>query len=72
MCSCSLEVESMSHFFLLCLHYLTLPIGHMNKVNQIDENFSDLPDENKVVSYGTQDLITIKTISSYLLQLHLF
>ena len=44
----------------------------MNKVNQIDENFSDLPDENKIVSYRTQDLMTIKTILSYQLHLHLF
>ena len=48
LCFCSLEVEYMVHFFLHCHHYSTLCMGLMNKVNQIDENFSYLSDENKV------------------------
>ena len=42
-------------------------MGLMNKVNQIDENFSYLSDDNKVSLYFTvtQDLMTIKAISSY-------
>ena len=46
--SCSLEVENMLHFFLHCHHYSIFRMGLMNKVNQIDENFSYLSDDNKV------------------------
>ena len=42
LCSCSLEVENTLHFFLHCPHYSTFCMGLMNKVNQIDENFSYL------------------------------
>ena len=48
-------------------------MGLMNKVNQIDENFSYSSDDNKV-SYFTvmQDLMTIKTILSYQPRLYLY
>ena len=46
--SCSLEVENKLHFFLHCQHYSTFRMGFKNKVNQIDENFSYLSDDNKV------------------------
>ena len=46
--SCSLEVENMLHFFLHCHHYSIFRMGLMNKVNQIDESFSYLSDDNKV------------------------
>ena len=53
--SCSLEVENRLHFFLHCpfrLHF-AFRMGLMNKVNQIDENFSYLSDDNKVsLLYG--------------------
>ena len=48
LCSCSLEVENTLHFFLHCHHYSTFHMGLMNKVNQTDENFSYLSDDNKV------------------------
>ena len=48
LCSCSLEVENTLHFFLHCHHYSTFRMGLMNKVNQIDENFSYLSDDNNV------------------------
>ena len=47
-CSCNLEVENTLHFFLHCLHYLYFCVGLLNKVNQIDENFLYLFDDNKV------------------------
>ena len=74
LCSCSLEMENTLHFFLHCQHYLTFRMGLMNKVNQIDENFSCLSDNNKVnlPLFVTQDLMTMKTISSYQPQLHAF
>ena len=48
LCSWSLEVENTLHFFLQCQHYSTFRIGLMNKINQPDENFSCLSDDNKV------------------------
>ena len=48
LCSCSLEVENTLHFFLHCHHYSIFRMGLMNKVNQIDESFSYLSDDNKV------------------------
>ena len=47
LCSCSLEIENTLHFFLRCQHYSTFRVGLMNKVNQTDENFSCLSDDNK-------------------------
>ena len=47
LCSCSLEVENTLHSFLHCCHS-TFRMGLMNKVNQTDENFSYLSDDNKV------------------------
>ena len=46
--SCSLEVENTLHFYLHCQHYSTFCMGLVNKVNQINENFSYLSDDNKV------------------------
>ena len=48
LCYCSLEVENTLHFFLHCQHYSTFCMHLMNKVNQIDENFSYLSDDNRV------------------------
>ena len=48
LCSYSLEVENAIHFFLRCHHYSTFHMGLINKVNQIDENFSYLSDDNKI------------------------
>ena len=58
LCSCSSEVENTLHFFLHCHHYSTFRMGLMNKVNQIDENFSYLSDDNKVslLLYGDSRL----------------
>ena len=46
--SCILEVENTLYFFLPCQHYSTFRVDLMNKVNQIDENFSYLSEDNKV------------------------
>ena len=46
--SSSLEVENTLHLFLHCQHYSTFHKGFMSKVNQTDENFSRLDDDNKV------------------------
>ena len=38
----------MTHFFLHCLHCPNFCMGLMEKVNQIDENFSYLSDDEKL------------------------
>ena len=48
LCCCSFEVENTLHFFLHCQHYWSFRMDLMNKVNQIDEHFSYLSDDNKV------------------------
>ena len=48
LCCCSFEVENMLDFFLHCQHYSTFCMGLMSKVNQINESFSYLSDDNKV------------------------
>ena len=47
LCSCSLEVENALHFSLHCQHDSTFRVG-LNKVNQSNEKFSYLSDDNKV------------------------
>ena len=49
-------------------------MGLMNKVNQIDENFSYLSDDNKVILllYGDSRIDDNKKISSYQPQLLIF
>ena len=71
LCSCSLEVENTLNFFLHCHHYSTFRMGLMNKVNQIDENFSYLSDDNKVslLLYRDSRFDDNKKISSYQPQL---
>ena len=61
----------MLHFFLHCHHYSTFRMDLMNKVNQIDKNFSYLPDDNKVslLLYGGSRFDENKNNSSYQLQL---
>ena len=45
----------------------------MNKVNHIDEKFSYLTEDNKVSFFTvTQYFMTMKTVSSYQPQLHIF
>ena len=43
-----MEVENTLYFFLHCQHDSTFRMGLIDKVNQIDENFSYLSDDNKV------------------------
>ena len=47
-CCCSFEAKKICYFFLHCQHYSAFCMSFMNKVNQIDENFSCLSDDNKV------------------------
>ena len=38
LCPCNMETESVSHFFLRCLHYTNLRLDLMNELMKIDSN----------------------------------
>ena len=42
LCTCSLEVESISHFSLHCLHYNDIRETLLNELKSIDENIFKL------------------------------
>ena len=42
LCTCRLEVESISHFFLHCLHYNDIRATPLNKFKSVDENILKL------------------------------
>ena len=48
LCSCSLETESMAHFFLRCRYYSNIRITLMNELNDID---------NSITSRQTNELL---------------
>ena len=49
LCTCSLEVESISHFFLHCLHYNDTREALLNVLKSIDENILKLSG-NKLIN----------------------
>ena len=49
LCTCSLEVESISHFFLHCLHYNDTRETLLNELKSIDENILKLSG-NKLIN----------------------
>ena len=50
LCSCSLETESMTHFFLHCRYYSNIHITLVNELNDID---------NSITSRQTNELLRI-------------
>ena len=65
---CSLEVESTSHFFQLCLHYNDIQATLLNQLKSIDENVLKLSD-NKLINlllYGYPQFDSNKNIRSYI------
>ena len=49
LCTCSLEVESTSHFFLHCLHYNDICETLLNELKSVDENILKLSG-NKLIN----------------------
>ena len=49
LCTCSLEVESISHFSLHCLHYNDIRETLLNELKSIDENILKLSG-NKLIN----------------------
>ena len=71
LCSCSLEVESTTHFFLRCHHFTQIRVTLMNKLNQIDANITHLSEQDltRLLLYGdvkkfSNDLNTLILSSS--------
>ena len=58
LCSCSLEIEDISHYLLHCHHFSQYHIDLMNSVKSILENFESLSDNIKkdILSYGNSRL----------------
>ena len=54
LCTCSLEVESTTHFFLHCHHFSTTRITLNNSLKAIDKDILKLSDSSltKVILYG--------------------
>ena len=54
LCSCSLETESMAHFFLHCRYYNNIRITLINELNDIDNSItSRQPNELlRIIIYG--------------------
>ena len=63
LCTCSLEVESTSHFFLHCLHYNDIRETLLNELKLVDENILKLSG-NKLINlllYGDSKFHLNKT-----------
>ena len=58
LCSCSLEVESTTHFLLHCLYFSSIRKIFFNELISIGKKFIDLPDSSKVelLLYGCPNL----------------
>ena len=56
LCSCSIEVESTSHYFLRCHFFDALRATLMNDLRNIDSDLPTLRDENltNILLYGNQ------------------
>ena len=47
LCSCSLEIEDTSHYFLYCHHFSNYRAVLLNSVKAICDNFESMPDNAK-------------------------
>ena len=54
LCSCSLEIESTSHFFLRCQNFITPRTNLMNELCKLDSNILNLDEISltKLLLYG--------------------
>ena len=54
LCTCSLEIESTSHFFLHCDHCNNIRSTLLNELKSLDENILKLPDTTltNLILYG--------------------
>ena len=70
LCTCRLEVESTSHFFLHCLHYKDIHATLLKERNSVDENILKLSDNTLInlLLYGDRQFDSNK--NTRLLNVH--
>ena len=58
LCPCNMESESVSHFFLRCLHYTNLRLDLMNELMKIESNLLHYNDDilTEILLYGDKNL----------------
>ena len=58
LCSCSLEIESTSHFFLYCQNFITPRTNLMNELCKLDSSILNLDEKSltKLLLYGDSKL----------------
>ena len=66
-CTCSLEPESTSHFFLPCNHYNTIRSILLKDLNSVDKNLFKLSDKELtlILLYGNIQYSLLWTITLY-------
>ena len=64
LCSCSLEIESTSHFLLHCLHYINIRLTLLNSIAEIIGNTFNVSDEclANLLLFGNQKYTEIDNL----------
>ena len=57
LCSCSLEIESPSHFFMHCHYFTNIRSSLLDDLKSIDVNISSFPDSEivELLLYGSSE-----------------
>ena len=80
LCTCSLEIESTSHFFLHCNHYNNIRSTLLNEFKSLDENILKLSDTTltKLILYRgsqfniKQNTFILNAVIKYILESNRF
>ena len=80
LCTCSLEIESTSHFFLHCDHYNNIRSTLLNELKSLDGNILKLPDTTltNLILYGgsqfniKQNTFILNAVIKYILESNRF
>ena len=80
LCTCSLEIESTSHFFLHCDHYNNIRSTLLNELKSLDGNILKLPDTTltNLILYGgsqfniKQNTFILNAVIKYILESNQF
>ena len=80
LCTCSLEIESASHFFLHCDHYNNITSILLNELKSLDRNILKFPDTTLtyLILYGgsqfniKQNTFILNAVIKYILESNQF
>ena len=80
LCTCSLEIESASHFFLHCDHYNNITSILLNELKSLDRNILKFPDTTltNLILYGgsqfniKQNTFILNAVIKYILESNQF